>query len=111
MKKFYLIIAILGTIIPYVFLFQFFIQNGLDVGLFLQQSFANPAASMWVADLLISSLAFWGFLFSEGRRRGMSNLWLYVILNLFVGLSLALPLFLYFRERALDSTMAERPVA
>lgn len=101
MKRFYLIGAILGTLIPYAFLIQFLMQNSFDVGLFVQQLFANPAASMFTADLLITSFVFWGFLFSEGRRLGMSNLWLYIILNLLVGLSLALPLFLYFREDAL----------
>jgi len=32
----------------------------------------------------------------------MKHLWLYVVCNLVVGVSLALPLFLLFRERALD---------
>jgi hypothetical protein len=33
----------------------------------------------------------------------MRRLWVYVACNLAVGVSLALPLFLLFRERALDS--------
>jgi hypothetical protein len=33
----------------------------------------------------------------------MRRLWLYVVCNVMVGVSLALPLFLLFRERALDS--------
>ena len=37
-------------------------------------------------------------------RRGMKNLWLYVVCNLAVGVSLALPLFLLFRERRLERT-------
>jgi hypothetical protein len=32
----------------------------------------------------------------------MTNLWLYVVCNLAVGVSLALPLFLFFRERKLN---------
>jgi hypothetical protein len=32
----------------------------------------------------------------------MSNLWLYIVCNLAVGVSLALPLFLFFRERKLE---------
>lgn len=103
MKRFYLIGAILGALIPYAFLIQFFVQNGFDLPLFVQQLFANPAAAMFTADLLITSFVFWGFLFHEGRRLQMSNLWIYVVLNLLVGLSLALPLFLYFREDALTA--------
>jgi hypothetical protein len=36
----------------------------------------------------------------------MGNLWLFVVLNLTVGLSLALPLFFYFREGAMESAAA-----
>jgi hypothetical protein len=101
-KTLYLIGAVAGTVIPYYFLFQFITQNGFDVALFAQQAVANPAAAMFTADLLISSFVFWAFLYSEGRRLGMTRLWMYVVLNLGVGLSLALPLFLYFREDARD---------
>jgi hypothetical protein len=68
-----------------------------------QQMFANPITSMFAVDLLITSFVFWVFLFAEGRRLEMGNLWLYVLLNLFVGLSLAFPLFLYFRAGVLES--------
>ncbi len=110
MKKIiYLLGAIVGTIIPYYFLIQFVLQNGFDVPLFVQQMFANPIATMFALDLFISSFVFWIFLYAEGRRLEMGNMWLYVVLNLCVGLSLALPLFLYFREGALES--ASRPGA
>lgn len=53
-------------------------------------------------DVIVSSLVLWIFVFSEGQRLGMKHLWLYVVCNLVVGVSLALPLFLLFRERALE---------
>lgn len=101
-KTIYLIGAIIGIVLPYFFLIQFLMQYGFDLPLFFQQMFANPIASMFAVDLLITSFVFWVFLFAEGRRLDMGYLWLYVLLNLFVGLSLALPLFLYFREGALE---------
>lgn len=101
-KTLYIIGAIIGTLVPYYFLFRFVGQYGFDVALFTQQAVANPAAAMFTADLLISSFVFWIFLFNEGRRLSMPRLWLYVVLNLAVGLSLALPLFLYSREGALE---------
>ena len=55
-------------------------------------------------DVIASSLALWLFVFSEGRRLGMKHLWLYIVCNLTVGVSLALPLFLYFREGQLART-------
>ncbi|WP_272942324.1 DUF2834 domain-containing protein [Paenibacillus elgii] len=35
----------------------------------------------------------------EGKKLGMKRLWVYVIASLTVGVSLALPLFLFMRER------------
>jgi hypothetical protein len=52
-------------------------------------------------DVIVSSFVLWLFVFSEGRRLRMRNLWLYVICNLAVGVSLALPLFLFFRQRTI----------
>jgi hypothetical protein len=97
-KTIYLVGAIVGTVLPYYFLVQFLLQYGFDLPLFVQQLFANPIATMFAVDLFISCFVFWVFLYAEGRRLEMANLWVYVVLNLTVGLSLALPLFLYFRE-------------
>ena len=55
-----------------------------------------------------SSVALWLFVYSEGSRLRMKNLWLYVACNLAVGVSLALPLFLFFRERRLKPAAADR---
>jgi hypothetical protein len=105
-KTIYLIGAILGAVLPYYFLIQFMMQHGFDLRLFAQQMAANSVAAMFTVDLFISSFVFWVFLYAEGRRLEMGNLWLYVVLNLLVGLSLALPLFLYFREGAQESVGA-----
>ena len=40
--------------------------------------------------------------FSEGRRLGMERLWVHVLLNLLVGVSFALPVFLYVREGKIE---------
>jgi hypothetical protein len=46
---------------------------------------------------------FWVFVFVEASRLEMKNPWLYLLATLLVGLSFALPLFLYFRERKLEN--------
>jgi hypothetical protein len=46
----------------------------------------------------VSSVVLWVFVFTEGRRLGMKNLWAPIAGNLAVGVSLGLPLFLYMRE-------------
>ena len=101
MQWLYLAAAILGTILPLRFFVPFVLANGLDLSLFFQQLFQNNVSSFFGVDVIVSSLFLWLFVFSEGRRRRMSKLWIYVVSNLLVGVSLALPLFLFFRERRL----------
>ncbi len=103
MKWLYLIAAILGTVLPLSQFIPFLMAHGLDMPLFFQQLFQNHVSGFFGMDVIVSSLVLWLFVFSEGRRRGMNNLWLYVVCNLAVGVSLALPLFLFFRERKINA--------
>ena len=98
-KRFYLLLAILGTIFLYYFLISFLVHYGLDFELIWQLLFVSQMGAFFLMDVLIPSLALWAFIFAEGRRLGMRYLWAYVIANLIVGVSLALPLFLYYREK------------
>lgn len=97
----YLIAAIVGTALPLSQLIPFVATFGLDGPLFFRQLFQNNISAFFGLDVIVSSFVLLLFVFSEGRRRGMKNLWLYVICNLAVGVSLALPLFLFFRQRNL----------
>jgi hypothetical protein len=102
MQWLYLVAAILGTVLPLSQLIPFLAAHGFDVPLLFQQLFQSYASGFFAMDVIVSSLVLWVFVFSEGRRLRMSNLWLYVVCNLAVGVSLALPLFLFFRERKLN---------
>jgi hypothetical protein len=103
LKKLYAGLCVVGFAVPYGLLTLFVMEHGLDsLGRSIQALFVNGAAAMLTADLLISSLVFWVWLFYEGGRLGMKHLWAYVAANLLVGLSLALPLFLYYRAAALE---------
>jgi hypothetical protein len=101
-RPLYLVGAVLGTLLPYAYFAPFLLENGLDISLFVQQLFANHIAAFFGVDVIVSSLVLWVFVFAEGRRRGMRHLWVYVVCNLLVGVSLALPLFLYMREGKLQ---------
>jgi hypothetical protein len=103
MQWLYLVAAILGTILPLSQFIPFLAESGLDMPLFFRQLFQNHVSAFFGMDVIVSSFVLWLFVFSEGRRRGMKNLWLYVICNLAVGVSLALPLFLFFRERRFEA--------
>ncbi|MDH4109741.1 MAG: DUF2834 domain-containing protein [Gammaproteobacteria bacterium] len=97
MKNFYLLLAISGAVIPYAFFVQHFGTEGYALPAFLAAVLATPAASGFAADLIISSLVFWFWMFSAGANAPKP--WAFMVLNLLIGLSCALPAYLYWRER------------
>jgi hypothetical protein len=103
-KNIYLVLALIGLFTPYYFLFRFFGENDFNLVLLVQQAFANNVATAFVIDLIISIIVFWVYLFAEANRLSMKHVWLYVLASLTIGLSFALPLFLYFRERKLGAS-------
>lgn len=98
MTKVYLLFSVLGAIVPGMFFARFLLDQGLELTEFVRQLFANSPAGGFTSDLIITSAVFWIWSFGEARRQDMKHWWAYVVLNLCVGLSCALPLFLYFRE-------------
>lgn len=100
----YLILCILGTILPYSQFVPFLLEYGLNLQLFFEQLFVNRVSSFFAMDLIVSSLVLWIFVFWEGSRLGMKNLWVYIASNLLVGVSLGLPLFLLMRQRKLEGS-------
>jgi hypothetical protein len=97
-KNTYLVFSVLGLVIPYYFLIQFLRANGFDIPLLIQQLFANSISTFFAVDLIISIIVFWFYLVHEARKYKMRNVWVYALASLTVGLSFALPLFLYFRQ-------------
>lgn len=106
-KLLYLTLAVIGLILPYYFLISFLVAHGFDARLFLRQLFATPISTFFAADLLISCVVFARFMGQEVDRHTMKHQWVYWISLLTVGLSFALPLFLWAREAHLSSPSAE----
>ena len=106
-KTIYLLLTVVGSVLPWLWILQDPTQL-FSLTLFLQKAFANNIASDITTDLLISAIAFFGFSFIELKRLGSSQLWmlLYVGLTFGVGLSCALPFFLYSREQILEQNAA-----
>ena len=94
----YLFLAVIGLILPYYFLFSFLLTHGLDGRLFLKQLFDTPISTFFAVDLLLSCVVFLIYSGREAKRYSMTHAWLCVVALCTVGLSCALPLFLYLRE-------------
>ncbi|GAA6614605.1 hypothetical protein NUACC26_003890 [Scytonema sp. NUACC26] len=99
----YLLLTIAGAIAPWYWLLQD-PSVLLSPSLFLQKAFANNVATALTNDLLISALAFFYFAWIELKRLSVSRLWMFVYVGLTfgIGLSCALPFFLYSREQSLE---------
>lgn len=102
-KSIYLVLAIIGFIAPYYFFLQISSENGLGVPALIQQISSSSLLSGIAMDLFVSVIVFWFFMFAEASKLQMKNAWLYLMATLLVGLSFAVPLFLYFRERRLET--------
>ncbi len=103
MRNLYLALAIAGAVIPYVFFFEFFSTQGTSLLDFIAALFANGAAGGFSADLIITSAVFWVFMFKQQQRGKGPNPIPYIVVNLLIGLSCALPGYLYLRERKTES--------
>lgn len=98
-KNFYLLMAVVGTVVPWIFFGSFFALSGIDIPLFLQSLFVNGAAGGFSADVLISIPVFWIWSWRDATQHSVARWWLVLPASFFVGLSLALPLYLYLREQ------------
>ena len=105
-KNLYLVLCVLGTLLPYSQLIPFLRENGLDLRLFFGQLFSTRIGAFFGWDVIVSSVVLWVFVLVDGRRAGVKNLWAPIAANLAVGVSLGLPLFLYMREKRLEATGA-----
>jgi hypothetical protein len=96
--------AIVGTLVPYGFFLQHFASGGVSLANFVAALFANPAAGGFTADLLLCSFVFWIWMFHQRREADSPGPWLFIVLNLTIGLSCGLPAYLYARERRLGGS-------
>lgn len=97
-RQIYLVLAVLGLIVPYYFLIAFLLAYGLHIQTFFKQLFGTPISTFFAVDLVLSCIVFMIFAGREASRYSMKRTWLPMVALFTVGLSCALPLFLYLRE-------------
>jgi hypothetical protein len=101
LKTVYLILCFLGVALTYWQFVPWAAQNGLNMSLFFHQLFANRISASFGLDVFVSAWALVVFMREESSRLRVTGRWLPILALLFVGVSLALPMFLYMRERKL----------
>ena len=104
LRSAYLVLCLLGTVLPLSQFVPWLAINGLDLGLFFSDLFANRIGGFFGLDVFVSSAVLWIFVLFEGRRVGVRHLWAPIAGSLAVGVSLGLPLFLYLRQAKLEQS-------
>lgn len=102
LRHFYLLAGAVGALWPLQQLALFIRHSGPDVQAFIAGLHTTPVTGLFVADVLVSALILVVFVRAESRRLGLAH-GRVALLGLLLGVSLALPWFLYLRQRHLDA--------
>jgi len=106
-RTIYLILCIVGIILPYSQFLPWLAANGMNFPLFFRELFANHVSAFFGMDVIVSAITLLIFVRRERSHLPGPARWLPLLAVLLVGVSLALPLFLYLRERSLDGATAQ----
>ena len=101
-KNLYLALSVVGTVFPYGALIPWLIKNGPDPNLLVGEITASKISTFAWLDVGVSAIALTVFMTAEGKRLNVKNLWIPFLAVFTVGVSLALPMFLWMRENALE---------
>lgn len=99
----YAALCVPGAALPWIPGAGWLATHGLNVPLFFRDLFTNGIASAFAIDIIVSAVVVCAFVLIEGRRLGVRPLWAPIAGTIIVGVCFGLPLFLYLRERRLDS--------
>lgn len=102
-KYVYLALFLVGTIVPYLAFVPWVLDHGFDISRLVEELFVNRISAFFGLDVIISTIVFWVFMTWEGKRVGVP-LWPPIIASLTIGVSSALPLFLFLREGRIQPT-------
>jgi hypothetical protein len=102
MKPLYLVLAIVGAVLPFSQFVPWLSEHGPDAKTFALELFSTRIGAFFGLDVIVSAVALLVFIGFEGRRSKMNHLWAPAAATCLIGVSCGLPLFLYLRERRLS---------
>ena len=86
----FLVLAIIGALVPYSAFFVFVSRSGFDPGLLVHQVFASPGATFFALDVIVSACA---VIYGVITDRRLTRLrWAPIAASVLIGASCGLPL-------------------
>jgi hypothetical protein len=101
-KTTYLVLCFVGVLLPYWQFVPWVLEHGMNLPLFVRELFVNRISAFFGMDVLVSAVVLVAFMRIESARLSIRRRWLPILAVLLVGVSLALPMFLYMREIRLE---------
>src|SRR5262249_970985 len=97
----YLLLTVAGAAIPLSAIVPWVAEHGLNLRLLVDELFANRISTFFALDVMVSAIAVAAFVLVERARSGIRQWFLPLIALCAIGVSCALPLFLYLRESSI----------
>lgn len=97
-KNLYLVLALLGFILPYTQFIPWLMEHGLNLSLLFTEILSSRLSAFAWLDVIVSALALLVFIGKDGRKERVPHLWLPIVGTFLIGVSFGLPMFLYLRE-------------
>ncbi len=99
MARFWLLMTLVGTVVPYVFFVPWAIEHDFNIPLLFVQNSETLADRFFTADLILTGLCFLIYIIARERRRHVPCYGLAIAGLLLVGISCGLPLYYFLEER------------
>ena len=107
-QKVFLSSAVVGLVSTWYFNIAFFLkEESINIFLFFKEAYVSEVSTSLTNDIVVVAFAFLFWAGSEAKRHQMKNYWSYPLLTVFVALAFALPLFMYYREKAIERNKIE----
>ena len=105
MKKIYLILSVIGFILPNIWVLKVTFETGnfMLYGnplMTFSYAFANDISTAFMVDLLFTVVVFMVWSFREAKKHNIKKVALYWVATFLFGIAGALPLFLYAKEKS-----------
>jgi hypothetical protein len=106
-RNLFALAAIAGVIATWYFNILFFMDiQSFSLIAFIEANYENHASASISNDLLVVIFTFIVWSYTEAKRLGMKNWWVYVVLTPCIAAAFSFPLFMFMRERAIEKAAA-----